>query len=266
MKYFECDGMQLSTIWHCFGNYMHKVDLDQVLKMLAASRSNVIPVNTHLLGQSRSRDDLLIGFGDVTYDALMSSIDGSGYHIFANINHQTTAADAVEKVKLCCDLAGLSIVKMEVLSEDLKTSNDTALIDAVVALREERPDLCIMPLHSSDPVVAKELADAGCPLLRVMGGPIGSRAGLMDEGAFAECCEVNVPIVLDGGIGRVEHYLRAHELGAAGCLVNSMLFDTELQPFEVLGDFVDRALRETDPVVPAHSEQQVDQAAKAHIV
>lgn len=241
MMYFECDGMQLSSIWHCFGNYMHKVDLNQVQKMLEASRSNVIPINTHRLDRSKSREDLLIGFGDVTFDKLSTIIDLSQYYIFANINHQTTAAAAVEKVKLSAELADCSIIKLEVLRDDLKSSNDAALIDAVSMLRTSHPHLCIMPLLSNDPIVAQELESAGCPLLRVMGGPIGSGVGLPDEDAFAKCCSLDLPIVLDGGVGHVAHYLRAHELGAAGCLVNSMLFETDREPYEVLRDFVDHA-------------------------
>jgi thiazole synthase len=242
MMYFECDGMKLSSIWHCFGNYMHKVDLHQVQKMLLASGSNVIPINTHTLDKSKSKDDLKIGFGDVTFDKLCSVLDTSAYHLFANINHQTTAESAVEKVKLCVDLTGFSIIKLEVLTDDLRSSNDRALIDAVTMLRTSHPDLCIMPLHSNDPIVAKELRGAGCPLLRVMGGPIGSGVGIPDEDAFAQCCALDVPIVLDGGVGSVEHYLRASELGAVGCLVNSMLFETGREPDEVLGEFVAQSL------------------------
>lgn len=241
--YFDCNGMRLSSIWHCFGNYMHKVDLIQVEKMLKASRSNVIPVNTHRLDKSMNRKDLLIGFGDVTFDILSDAINMSQYFVFSNINHQTTASSAVEKVKLSNNLASLSIIKLEVLTDDLKSSNDSALIEAVSILRSSHPDLCIMPLHSNDPIVAKELASAGCPLLRVMGGPIGSGVGVLDEDAFAQCCSLDVPIVLDGGVGNVAHYLRAHQLGATGCLVNSMLFETEREPYQVLGDFVDHAVR-----------------------
>lgn len=241
--YFECNGMQLSTIWHCFGNYMHKVDLTQVQKMLNASDSNVIPINTHNLGQSKNREDLLIGFGSVTFDMLCDAIDISQHYIFSNINHQTTSVSALEKVKISNELAGLSIIKLEVLTDDLKSSNDVALIKAVSILRSSHPELCIMPLHSNDPIVAQELASAGCPLLRVMGGPIGSGVGILDEDAFAQCCSLDVPIVLDGGVGDVAHYLRAHQLGATGCLVNSMLFETEREPYEVLGDFVDNAVR-----------------------
>lgn len=244
MNTFDCDGLRLATIWHCFGNYMHRVDLDQVLKMLGASGTNVIPVNTHRLTAEKRRDDLLIGFGNVTYDGLAAARDLSDYILMLNINHQTTASAAAEKTLIAADMTGIKTIKLEVLSEDMKRSNDAALIDVVQILRTRRPDLRIMPLHANDPAVAKELVDAGCPLLRVMGGPIGSGVGILDEAAFAACCRVGVPVVLDGGIGNVKHYLAAKRLGASGCLVNSMLFEREQQPYEVLGDFVDRALRQ----------------------
>ena len=162
----------------------------------------------------------------------------------ANINHQRSAAAAVEKTLFAVEMTRIKTIKLEVLTDDLSTSNDAALIDAVQMLRQRRPDLRIMPLLSNDPVVAKELVDAGCPLLRVMGGPIGSGTGIDDETAFAQCCGSGVPVVLDGGIGTVEDYITARRLGAAGCLVNSMLFEQGLPPSAVLRDFVERALRE----------------------
>jgi thiazole synthase len=244
VNYFDCDGLRLATIWHCFGNYMHRVDLDQVLRMLSASGTNVVPVNTHLLTAKGARDDLRIGFGDVTYDRLAAVKDLSQYVLMANINHQTTASAAAEKTLVATDVTGIKSIKLEVLSEDLKSSNDAALIDVVQLLRARRPDLRIMPLQSSDPAVAKELVEAGCPLLRVMGSPIGSGAGVCDEAAFAACCQLGVPVVLDGGVGNVKDYLVAKRLGAAGCLINSMLFERERQPYEVLGDFVERVLQQ----------------------
>ncbi|MEI9928901.1 MAG: hypothetical protein WDN44_15970 [Sphingomonas sp.] len=244
MIYFDCDGVRMSAIWHCFGNYMHRVDLGEVLAMLEASGTNVVPVNTHELDSRVRPEDLRIGFGSVTYAALAAAHDLSRYILMANINHQTSADAAVEKTLFAVEMTGIATIKLEVLSEGLSTSNDAALIDAVRMLRQRRPDLRIMPLLSNDPVVAKELVDAGCPLLRVMGGPIGSGEGIADEAAFAECCGLGVPVVLDGGIGAVEHYLTARRLGAAGCLVNSMLFDQGQPPNRILRDFVERALRE----------------------
>jgi thiazole synthase len=234
----------MAAIWHCFGNYMHRVDLGEVLAMLEASGTNVVPVNTHELDSRMRPEDLRIGFGSVSYAALAAAHDLSPYILMANINHQTSAAAAVEKTLLAVEMTGIATIKLEVLSDDLSRSNDAALIDAVRTLRQRRPDLRIMPLLSNDPIVAKELADAGCPLLRVMGGPIGSGTGIADEAAFAKCCNLGVPVVLDGGIGAVEDYLAARRLGAAGCLVNSMLFDQGVPPSRVLRDFVEGALRE----------------------
>jgi thiazole synthase len=227
---------------------MHRVDLEQVLKMLSASGTNVIPVNTHLLDAGGRREDLLIGFGNVTLDGLAAARDVSKYILMVNVNHQTSAAAAVDKTLLAADMTGIKTIKLEVLSENLKNSNDSALIEAVRILRTRRPDLRIMPLHSNDPAVAKELANAGCPLLRVMGGPIGSGAGIIDEPAFEACCRLGVPVVLDGGVGDAGDYRLATRLGASGCLVNSMLFEREREPYEVLGDFVESALRQSATV------------------
>jgi len=221
---------------------MHRVDLAQVIKMLAASETNVIPINTHHLDNQRNRDDLVIGFGDVTFDELASVKDISSYVLMVNVNHQTTAQAAVTKTLTAVEMTGVPTIKLEVLTDDLKKSNDSALISAVEMLRAQRPDLRIMPLHSNDPHVARDLISAGCPLLRVMGSPIGSGAGIPNEQLFEEICNMEVPVVLDGGVGDVSHYLSAMRLGAKGCLVNSMLFEQADEPAVVLGDFVRRSL------------------------
>lgn len=57
---FTCVGYNLSKIWHCFGNYMNEVDLDTIINMLSASKTNVIPVNTHRVHKDSGREDLLI--------------------------------------------------------------------------------------------------------------------------------------------------------------------------------------------------------------
>jgi len=255
--YFDCDGLHMSAIWHCFGNYMHRVDLGEVLAMLEASGTNVVPVNTHELDSRKRPEDLRIGFGSVTYAALAAAHDLSRYIMMANINHQTSADAAVEKTLFAVEMTGIPTIKLEVLSDSLSTSNDSALIEAVRTLRERRPDLRIMPLLSNDPAVAKELVDAGCPLLRVMGGPIGSGSGIADEDAFERCCDLGVPVVLDGGIGSVEDYLTARRLGAVGCLVNSMLFERGVPPSRVLRDFVEEALGE-----PAASDASSGQPSR----
>lgn len=227
-----------SLVWHCFGNHNNRTTLDDVLRMLSASKSNIIPVNTHRLSKSRSRGDLIIGFGDTTFDDLCQHIQLRRYHVMLNINHQVTAESAVEKTLVAHAMTNEKLIKLEVLNNDMRTSNDGLLIDAVARLRRENPSLIVLPLVSCSPGAVNELVKLGCPLIRVMGSAIGSAAGIADPVAFSEVCKVSVPIVLDGGVGAPEDFKYALDLGAKACLVNSMLFGKPDHPADVLSSFV----------------------------
>lgn len=241
--HFTCSEIVLSRVWHCFGNYTHNVDLPTVDAMLGASATNVLPINTHYLDARSGRDGLVIGFGEVRYDDISRRQDIERMVKMVNINHQTTAAAAVAKTKLAVGLTHERVIKLEVLNPDLKTSNNRELIRAVRALRDWDGSLVIMPLLECDYEDARTLEALGCPLLRVMGSPIGSGGGLADPEEFARICSLGVPVVLDGGVGGAEHFRLALELGAAGCLLNSMLFEDGRPPAVVLTEF----MREVQP-------------------
>lgn len=235
---FSVAGLHMSRIWHCFGNYMHEVDLPTVRKMLAASKTNVLPINTHKLNETTLRQGLLIGFGGVTYDDLAAVHPTGDMIIMLNINHQTTAGAAVEKTKLAHRLTGERVVKLEILNEDMKTSNNRALIEAVRQLKIELPQLIVFPLLANEYGAAKALAGLGCPLLRVMGSGIGEGKGILDTDEFEKICGLHVPVVLDGGVRDARDYELAHRLNAEGCLVNSALFVNRYTPDENLEAFL----------------------------
>jgi thiazole synthase len=240
---FLCSEIVLSRVWHCFGNYTHRVDLPTVEAMLDASATNVLPINTHHLCPQNGRDGLVIGFGDVRYDDISQRPDIIRMVKMVNINHQTTAEVAIAKTKLAVELTNERVIKLEVLNPDLKTSNNRELIRAIKVLYEWDKSLVIMPLLECDYEDARTMAEMGCPLLRIMGSPIGSGGGLADPEEFARICELDVPVVLDGGVGHAEHFRLALELGAAGCLLNSMLFEDGRPPETVLAEF----MREVQP-------------------
>ena len=104
---------------------------EAIQRMLRASGTNVLPINTHRLSAASRRDGLEIGFGGVTVDQLRAARPLDGMVVMLNINHQTTAAAAVAQTRLAYDLTGEPVVKLEVLNPDLRTSNDEQLIDAV---------------------------------------------------------------------------------------------------------------------------------------
>jgi thiazole synthase len=235
---FRVAGLEMTRIWHCFGNYTHRVDLWTIQRMLRASRTNVLPINTHRLSAASRRDGLEIGFGGVTVDQLRETRSLDGMVSMLNINHQTTAAAAVAKTSLAYELTGEPVVKLEVLNGDLRTSNDAQLIEAVRELRRALPQLIVMPLVSNDWTSAERLVDLGCPLLRVMGSAIGSGRGIADVDTFARVCTLPVPVVLDGGVARSSDFAVARAAGAQGCLINSALFAGTAPPDVALRAFV----------------------------
>ncbi len=231
---FKVNNIEMTSLWHCFGNYMHKVDKETAVKMLEASKTNVIPVNTHLLSATRDPNDLQIGFAGVKLSDLEGEIELEKYHLMLNINHQKSAQDAFHKTLWAYEITHIPLIKLEVLNDDLATSNNEELIKSVSMLKKEIPELIIMPLLSNDYQVAKRLVDLGCPLLRIMGSPIGSGEGINDENEFRIICSLNVPVVLDGGVDTAKDYHAAKKHGAMGCLINSALFTQGREPVAYL--------------------------------
>jgi thiazole synthase len=236
---FLChNSLHLSRLWHCFGNYNHSVDRDTILQMIAVSGTNVLPINTHRLNKTTGRNALSIGFGPVRYDDVCDEPSVLAMTKMLNINHQTTAEAAIDRTRHAFSLLSEPVIKLEVLNEDLCTSNNCDLIKAVAKLRNALPELVVLPLLSCDPVAAKELVDLGCPVLRIMGSAIGSGGGIQNRDGFAEICALGIPVVLDGGIGSAAHLKEAIASGASGGLVNSVLFADDSGPVQILRNFM----------------------------
>ena len=238
-------GVTVDYFWHCFGTERHRASRETVLAMMAAADNGVLPINTHALDAARRRENLEIGFAGVSYDSLAVGRDLSHYTKMLNINLRTSAQAAVRTAKLAVEMTGERVLKLEVLNEDLRGANDARTLDAAAELRAFDDELVVLPLLSNDRAAVKEAVAIGCPLVRVMGSPISSGRGIDDPDAFAEICAGPVPVILDGGIGVPEHIHTAARLGAAGVLVNSVLFDgAEGSPraaVKIMRDAADRA-------------------------
>jgi thiazole synthase len=222
-RWIETGSGPVNSLWHCFGVEHERVVPTTALAMLAASETALLPVNTHRVVDAPRRRSLLIGHGDVTLDMVATELGLDDFVPCLNINLQTSAAAAIALAHGARDLSGLSLLKLEVLTADKTNSDDAALGEATAALQDD--GFVVMPLISTNLDAARRLVeDHGVGLLRVMGSPIGSGRGIEDPVAFRAICALGVPVILDGGIGGIEDFVRALELGAVGGLVNSMLF------------------------------------------
>jgi thiazole synthase len=237
------DGMLLTPLWHCFGNERHLAGADTIVGLLAMSGTNVLPINTHRLGRERDRAALEHGFGGVAHDDLGAIMDLTPYVKLLNINLRTSVDAAVLTAQIAVEMTGERVIKLEVLDHTYRQSLDQPVLEAARRLLRWEPTLILLPLLSCSVAAGERAIQTGCKLLRVMGSPIGSRAGIAEPAVFEEICTLPVPVVLDGGVGHPCHLNDAAQLGAAGVLVNSVLFDDGRDPVEVMREYAETARR-----------------------
>jgi thiazole synthase len=134
-----------------------------------------------------------------------------------------TARDAVLTARLAREAFATDWIKLEVIGDE-----DTLLPDAPELLRaaEELVDegFVVLPYTTDDPVLARRLADIGCAAVMPLGSPIGSGMGIRNPYNIALIREaVDVPVVLDAGIGTASDAALAMELGCDAVLAASAI-------------------------------------------
>ncbi len=78
----------------------------------------------------------------------------------------------------------------------------------------------MLPYTTDDPVLAFRLQQVGCAAVMPLGSPIGSGLGIRNPHNIALIREaVEVPVILDAGIGTASDAALAMELGCDGVLV-----------------------------------------------
>jgi len=134
-----------------------------------------------------------------------------------------TADDAVRTARLGRE-AGLSHwVKLEVIGDEKTLYPDTeGLLAATRILVKE--GFVVLPYTSDDVVVAKRLQDAGAAAVMPLGAPIGSGLGIQNRLNLQLIREaIQVPMIVDAGVGTASDAAVAMELGADGVLMNTAI-------------------------------------------
>src|SRR5207244_5902574 len=80
----------------------------------------------------------------------------------------------------------------------------------------------VMPYTNDDPIAAKKLEDAGAAVVMPLGAPIGSGLGICNPYNIRLIMEaVNVPVIVDAGVGTATVAAIAMELGVAQVRMNT---------------------------------------------
>jgi len=153
--------------------------------------------------------------------SLIDVLAQEGVELLPNTAGCFTARDAVLTAKLARDAFETNWVKLEVIGDE-----DTLLPDAPELLKaaEQLVDegFVVLPYTTDDPVLARRLVDVGCAAVMPLGAPIGSGMGIRNPYNIALIREaVQVPVVLDAGVGTASDATLAMELGCDAVMVAS---------------------------------------------
>ncbi|HEX7609104.1 MAG TPA: thiazole synthase, partial [Solirubrobacteraceae bacterium] len=155
--------------------------------------------------------------------SLVEVLAAAGVQLLPNTAGCHTARDAVMTARMAREAFATDWVKLEVIGDE-----DTLLPDAPELLRaaEELVDdgFVVLPYTTDDPVLARRLADIGCAAVMPLGSPIGSGMGIRNPYNIALIREaVDVPVVLDAGIGTASDAALAMELGCDAVMAASAI-------------------------------------------
>jgi thiazole synthase len=149
---------------------------------------------------------------------LVDTLRRHGARLLPNTAGCRTAREAVLTAELAREALETEWVKLEVIGDEVSLLPDAVeLLDAAEQL--VRRGFTVLPYTTDDPVLARRLADTGCAAVMPLGSPIGSGLGLLNPHAIeAVRAAVDVPVILDAGIGTASDAALAMELGCSAVL------------------------------------------------
>jgi thiazole synthase len=155
--------------------------------------------------------------------SLLGTLRQAGVHVLPNTAGCRTASEALLVARLGREALGTDWVKLEVVADDHTLLPDPVeLLDAARLLVAD--GFVVLPYTNDDPVLARQLEQAGCAAVMPLGAPIGSGLGVRNPHNIAMIVEqASVPVILDAGIGTASDAAFAMELGCDAVLVASAI-------------------------------------------
>ena len=154
-------------------------------------------------------------------EGLLDHLPPDHFTILPNTAGCFTGEDAISTARLGRELLGTDLVKLEVIGDERTLFPDVpATIEAARVLLDE--GFTVLPYVTDDPVACQRLAALGCAAVMPLGAPIGSGMGIRNPANLRIILEtVEVPVIVDAGVGTASDASVALELGCTAVLMNT---------------------------------------------
>lgn len=146
-----------------------------------------------------------------------------GVTLLPNTSGARCADEAVRIARLARECGCGDFIKIEIMRDSKYLLPDNyETIKATEILAKE--GFVVLPYMYPDLNVARDLADAGAAAVMPLGAPIGSNKGLATREFIRILIqEIDLPIIVDAGIGRPSQACEAMEMGAAAVMANTAI-------------------------------------------
>ena len=156
-------------------------------------------------------------------DDILDHLEPGRYRLLPNTSGVRDAKEAILAAELAREALETNWLKLEIHPDPKYLMPDA--VETLAATRElVKRGFVVLPYVHADPVLCKQLEDAGAAAVMPLGAPIGSNRGL-ESRVFLEIiiAQARVPVVVDAGLGAPSHAAAALEMGADAVLVNTAI-------------------------------------------
>ena len=146
-----------------------------------------------------------------------------GVTVLPNTSGARNAEEAVRIARLAREVCGTDFIKIEAIRDSkylLPDNYETAKATEILA----KEGFVVMPYMYPDLNAARDMANAGAACIMPLGAPIGSNKGICTK-EFIQILidEIDLPVIVDAGLGRPSQACEALEMGAAAVMANTAI-------------------------------------------
>lgn len=205
--------------------------------------------DTWTLGGHEFHSRFILGSGKYSLDLIKAAVEQAGAEILTlalrransgalanildyvpenvtllpNTSGARNAKEAVRIARLARELCHTDFVKIEVIKDSkylLPDNHETLKATEILA----KEGFIVMPYMYPDLQSARDMRDAGAACIMPLGAPIGSNKGLCTKDFIQILInEIDLPIIVDAGIGKPSQACEAMEMGAAAIMANTAI-------------------------------------------
>ena len=222
---------------------------ETLIKIQQYLKEIIMKKDTYTIGGREFTSRFILGSGKYSLELIKAAVENAGAEIITlavrrtntkdteniidyipdnvtllpNTSGARDASEAVRIARMSRELGCGDFVKIEIRRDStylLPDNNETIKATEILA----KEGFVVLPYMFPDLYAARALQDAGAAAVMPLASPIGSNKGLSSKDFIQILIdEIDLPIIVDAGIGRPSQACEAMEMGCAAVMSNTAI-------------------------------------------